>query len=73
MVRQEETKKLEYYYVYVAQSVDGRPKILKTYKTGLADVVYALISQAERHVVDGHYLATNDPATAEKYNLKLIK
>jgi len=71
-MRQSATTKPEYCHIYVAQSIDGRPKILRTYRTGLVDVVYALITQAERHVTDGYYLATDEPSIAEKYNLRLI-
>lgn len=67
----------------VGNDGSGLPKILETYKggvfhttAGIDEIAAALISQAETKISklgNGHYLATNNPSIAQKYNLSLIK
>ena len=79
MVRQEEPAEEKFHFVYIARDgSDSRPKIVDKYKTSSIDevVIGVLINQAQRKLQtlhNEHYLATNNPVIAEKYNLKLIK
>lgn len=73
----------ETHHIYiVGKDGSGLPKILETYKggafhttAGIDEIAVALISQAETRISklgNGHYLATNSPAVAQKYNLRLL-
>ena len=73
----------EAHCIYLVKNKGSGPVFLQTYRggvfhstEGLDVIASALISQLEAKISKlghGHYIATNSPTIAEKYNLKLYR